>query len=75
MKAGALVLSIMLLTLGFSFLSTVVQASPYIKANSVVNAGEIIEHINNGDDINLTNCRIIGELNDSVPKSSDFCIS
>jgi acetyltransferase-like isoleucine patch superfamily enzyme len=54
---------ILLLTLVFSVLSIGVQATEYKVVNTEVNAEDILKHIENSDDVNLTNCRIVGELN------------
>ena len=63
MKAGVLVSRILLLTVVLSLLSAIVQATEYKVVNTEVNAEDVLKHIENGDDVNLTNCRIIGELN------------
>ena len=63
MKAGVLVSRIMLLTVVLCLLSTIVQATEYKVVNTEVNAEDILRHIENVDDVNLTNCRIVGELN------------
>lgn len=65
MKTSALVCSVLLLTLVPPLLSTVVQATEYTEVNTTVNASDILEHIKIRDDINLTNCSIVGELNAS----------
>lgn len=41
----------------------VVQATEYNKIDTEVNAEDILKHIENNDDINLTNCIIVGEFN------------
>ena len=63
MRAGILGSYILLLTLLFTSLATVVQATEYSEANKDVQAADILNHIENGDDVNLTNCHIFGELN------------
>jgi hypothetical protein len=63
MRAKALVFYILLLTLELSLLSTVVQAIEYSEVNKDVQAADILNHIERGDDVNLTNCHIVGELN------------
>ena len=57
MKAGVLVSCILLLTVVLSLFSTIVPATEYKVVNTEVNAEDILKHIENGDDINLTNCR------------------
>lgn len=54
----------LLLTLIVLFLSTASLATEY----KVVKAEEILEQIGNGEDVNLTNCRIVGELDVSKIK-------
>ena len=63
MRAGVLGLYILLLTLVVSVLTTVVQATEYREVNTIVNASDILNHIEKGNDVNLTNCHIFGELN------------
>jgi hypothetical protein len=65
MKARALVSCILLSILILLFLSTATQASEYREVNTTVKADDILQHIANGDDIYLTNCRIVGELDAS----------
>jgi hypothetical protein len=38
-------------------------ATEYYKADTEVKAEDILKHIENGDDITLYNCSIVGELN------------
>lgn len=59
MKARSLVSFFLLSTLVILLLSTAVQATEYRE----VKAEEISKQIQNGEDIDLTNCLIIGELN------------
>jgi hypothetical protein len=63
MKGGAIGSYILLLTLVFSVMSTVVQATEYREIGKEVQAADILNHIEKGDDVNLTNCHIVGELN------------
>lgn len=63
MKAPALVSCFLLLTLAISLLSIVVQATEYREVNTEVRAEDILKHMENGEDIFLNNCSIIGELN------------
>jgi len=58
-----LIFCILLSTLVIFLLSTTAQASEYREINKEVKAEDILKHIENGDDINLTNCQIVGELN------------
>ncbi len=68
MRAGVLGFYILSLTLIFSVLSTVVQAIEYREVNTEVQAADILNHFEKGDDVNFTNCRIVGELNSSKIK-------
>ncbi len=63
MKAGVLVSRILLLTVVLYLLSTIVQATEYKVVNKEVQAADILNHIEKGEDVNLTNCCIVGELN------------
>ena len=49
-------------------LSTATQATEYREVNKEVKASEILKHIENGEDIYLENCSIVGELNISAIK-------
>ncbi len=68
MRAGVLGSYILLLTLVFTLLATVVQANEYSEANKDVQAADVLNHLEKGDDVNLTNCHIFGELNVSKIK-------
>ena len=68
MKAGVIGSYILLLTLIFSVLSTVVQATEYREIDKEVQAADILNHLEKGDDVNLVNCSIVGELNISKIK-------
>jgi hypothetical protein len=46
----------------------VTQATEYREINTTVKAEDILKHIEKGEDINLTNCHVIGELNTSDAK-------
>ena len=56
MKNRVLISCILLLILVILLLSTTVQATEYRQVNTEVKAEEILKHIENGEDINLTNC-------------------
>jgi len=49
-------------------LSTTAQAAEYRKADKEVNASDILSHIEKGNDINLYNCSIVGDLDTSKIK-------
>jgi Pentapeptide repeats (9 copies)/Ion channel len=68
MKAKFLVSFIGLSILVFLLCSTAAQATEYREINKEVNAGDILKHIEKGEDINLVNCSIVGELNLSSNK-------
>lgn len=68
MKAKFLVSFIGLSILVFLLCSTAAQATEYREINKEVNAGDILKHIEKGEDINLVNCSIVGELNLSSHK-------
>lgn len=62
-KAGMLISCIMFSTLVFLILSMTVQATEFMqKNNSSVKADDILAHITQHDDVNLTDCRIVGKL-------------
>lgn len=63
MKGRCLVSHILLSIVIFFLLSMATQATEYREANTEVKAEEILKHIENGEDINLTSCHIVGELN------------
>lgn len=58
MKARYLVSCILLSTLVFFLLSTIAQATEFQKNDTNINATDIVTNIQNGNDINLTNCTI-----------------
>jgi NADPH-dependent 7-cyano-7-deazaguanine reductase QueF len=62
MKAKALVSFIGLSTLVILLCSMASQAAEYREVNKEIDANNILKHIENGDDINLSNCSISGEL-------------
>jgi uncharacterized protein YjbI with pentapeptide repeats len=62
-KAKYLVSYILLSTFVILLLSTATNATEYREINTEVNATDVLKHIENGEDINLTKCRIVGELN------------
>jgi hypothetical protein len=64
MKVGSLASCIILLTLVLFVLSMGAQATEYRE----VKAKEVLEQIESGKDVNLTGCRIVGELNTSEIK-------
>jgi Pentapeptide repeats (9 copies) len=66
MKARAFCILIAIIVI--LLLSTVAQASEYREADKEINASNILTHIEMGDDINLSDCRINGELNISTIK-------
>jgi hypothetical protein len=68
MKAVSLVFCIVLSISVILLLSMGSQATEFKEVNTEVNASSITEHIENGDDIYLENCRIVGELNTSKIK-------
>jgi hypothetical protein len=49
-------------------LSTTAQATEYSEVGKEVNARDLLKHIENGDNVNLYNCTIVGELNASNMK-------
>ena len=68
MKAVSLVSCISFSIFLILFMSMSTQATEYRENNTEVNASDISKHIENGDDIYLDSCRIIGELNVSKMK-------
>lgn len=68
MNAVSLVYCILLSIIVILLLSTATQATEFREVNTKVKADDILKHIENGDDINLTNCHIVGELNVSNVK-------
>lgn len=62
MNSRALTSCVLLSTLVFLLLSTAVQATEYREVNTEVQAEDILKHIENGDDIYVDNCSILGEL-------------
>lgn len=64
MKSKPLVFFIVLSILVVLLFATAVHATEYRD----VKAEEILKHIENGEDVNYTNCRIVGELNVSKIK-------
>jgi hypothetical protein len=63
MKAISLVSCVLLSILIILLLSTAVQATEYREVNTTVKAVEILKHIKNCEEVNLTDCRISGDLN------------
>jgi uncharacterized protein YjbI with pentapeptide repeats len=63
MRVVSLVSCIFLLTFAIFLLPMAAQAEEYREINKEVNASDISMHIENGDDIVLDNCSIVGELN------------
>src|SRR5208337_3178034 len=63
MKVRTLVFYIIFITLIFFIQSMTVKATEYKKVNTEVNAENILIHMEKGDEINLMNCSIVGELN------------
>lgn len=53
---------VLLSSLVLSLLCTEVQANEYREVNAEVKAEDILKHIEMGDDVNLTGCRIVGDL-------------
>ncbi len=68
MKFRTLTSYILLSILVILLLCTEVQANEYREVNAKVKAEDILKHIENDDDINLTDCSIVGELNVSKIK-------
>jgi hypothetical protein len=68
MKASSLFFCITVSLSVILLLSIGAQANEYREINEDVNASNISKHIENGDDIYLDNCRIVGELNASKMK-------
>ncbi|MGV8076134.1 MAG: pentapeptide repeat-containing protein [Methanosarcina sp.] len=68
MKFRPLTSYILLSILVILLLCTEVQANEYREVNAKVKAEDILKHIENDDDINLTDCSIVGELNVSKIK-------
>jgi uncharacterized protein YjbI with pentapeptide repeats len=62
MRVGALITCGLLTIFGIFLLSTVTAASEYREINNEVTAEEVLQHIENGEDINITNCIIVGKL-------------
>jgi uncharacterized protein YjbI with pentapeptide repeats len=62
MKAISLVSYTILSILVILLLSTAAQATEYREVGTEVKAEDILKQIENGEDINLTDCRIVGEL-------------
>lgn len=63
MKVRSLISCILMSILVILLFSMVAQANEYREANTEVKAEEILKHIENGDNIILDNCSIVGELN------------
>lgn len=63
MNSKTLISCILLSTLVLFLLSTGTQATEYRGVNEEVKAEDILKHIQNGEDIYLENCSIVGELN------------
>lgn len=63
MKFRALTSFFLFSVLVISVLSMVAHAAEYREVNTEVRAEDILKHIENGDDIYVDNCSIVGELN------------
>ncbi len=58
-----------LLTFLFFLVSISAQATEYREVDKEVNASDILKHTEMGEDINLDNCNVVGELNASKIKT------